>query len=67
MSKQPGRRYGPAPKAAPRHRQSPSPMSSSARIMAYQQQNGRLLGLTARQRRQLNRMSLRAVRAVRES
>jgi hypothetical protein len=34
-------------------------MRTSARAAAYQRQNGRLLGMTKRQLRQLNRMSYR--------
>lgn len=33
--KQPGRRYGPAPKPAPKHRGAPTPMDLAARVGSY--------------------------------
>lgn len=58
--KQPGRRYGPAPKDVPGPAaQSPAPMKTARRIAAYQRQNGRV-ELTGRQQRQAHRMAKRA-------
>lgn len=56
-TKQPGRRFGRAPKPAPKHRpSSPSPMSDARREEVYT----RVGGFTARQFRQLQRMGARA-------
>lgn len=61
--KQTGRRYGPQPKGkretvvAGR-----APLATSKRVHNYQRQNGRLLGMSTRQLRQINRMSLRSAR-----
>lgn len=53
---QPGRRYGPAPKPAPKHRQAPTPMTTGRREVVYLA-DGK--PMTARQERQFFRMGVR--------
>lgn len=57
--KQPGHRFGPAPKPAPKHRQAPAPMAESARLDAYHRASPGSV-YTQRQTRQLERMARRA-------
>lgn len=59
--KQPGRRYGPPPKRAPKaHASAPVPLNNNVRKLIYVDERG-VRPLTARQMRQVRRMETRAI------